>query len=45
MADIKIVASGICYKCNHPHATHLDNTGCVYPMGDEPCGCDSIGTY
>ena len=39
MSDIKIVASGVCKKCDHPQSTHEDNAGC------SECDCDSIGSY
>ena len=45
MADITIVASGVCKKCGHPQPSHEDNMGCTYPDGDEPCGCIAIGSY
>ena len=45
MADIKILVGGVCKKCNHPQQTHEDNNGCTLPVGDEPCGCESVGSY
>ena len=45
MADITVVASGVCKLCGHPQPSHEDNMGCTYPDGDEPCGCIAIGSY
>ena len=45
MADITIVASGVCKKCGHSQPSHEDNMGCTYPVEDEPCGCIAIGSY
>ena len=45
MTHINILVGGKCVKCGHPQQTHQDNQGCTYPIGEEPCGCDSIGSY
>ena len=39
MTDIKIVASGVCQKCEHSQKTHEDNNGC------SECDCDAVGSY
>jgi len=39
MADITIVASGVCKLCGHPQKTHEGNSGCT------ECGCIAIGSY
>ena len=45
MADITIVATGVCKLCGHPQPTHQDNEGCTYQLVDDPCGCSAIGSY
>ncbi len=39
MADITIVASGVCKLCGHPQPSHEDNNGCT------ECDCVAIGSY
>ena len=39
MADITIIAGGVCKTCGHAQKTHEDNTGCT------ECGCIAIGSY
>ena len=39
MADITIVASGICKLCGPPQPSHEGNNGCTAPEGD------AIGSY
>lgn len=48
MADITIVASGVCEACGHQQESHEGNQGCVAPSKDnpsEPCLCTNIGSY
>jgi hypothetical protein len=41
MADIKIVASGVCEECEHPQSAHEGNTTCDV----DGCDCKNIGSY
>ena len=41
MADIKIVATGVCRNCGHPQQTHEGNNVCDV----EGCDCTAIGSY
>lgn len=45
MADIKIIATGVCKQCGHPQPSHEDNNGCTYVVDGEPCLCNAIGSY
>jgi len=41
MADIKIVASGVCKTCGHKQETHASNTVCSV----DGCDCTAVGSY
>jgi hypothetical protein len=41
MADIKIVASGVCKTCGHNQQSHEGNTICDV----DGCECKAIGSY
>jgi hypothetical protein len=41
MADIKVVASGICEVCEHNQKYHEGNTTCDV----DGCDCTNIGSY
>ena len=39
MANITVIAGGVCKTCGHAQKTHEDNKGCT------ECGCIAIGSY
>jgi hypothetical protein len=41
MADLKVVASGVCEVCEHSQKDHEGNTTCDV----EGCDCTNIGSY
>ena len=41
MADLKIVASGVCEECEHSQQAHEGNNVCDV----DGCDCTNIGSY
>ena len=41
MADLKVVASGVCEVCEHSQKDHEGNTTCNV----DGCDCKNIGSY